>query len=189
MKPIRKSMRALSWGLMLVGVSATIAMGQLRDLRTQVGTQHAPHFIPAQQNEFLAGEPHGWGLVGKNFIENDSVEDVETSAVEEKQNGLTVFFSRQHRFRTDQSWQYSVPVEKSGNSVEAVDRKGPMTLKGSKDSDVGWFGRHIPYLKQVKTVIRHPHLRVGDFIGGSTTDLLYNLRRDGYARLEWQMKF
>ncbi len=189
MKPSRKSMKALIWGLMLVGVSATIAIGQVSNSAVHVDREIGAPLIANMWDDVFRAWEVNWSVDGESATENSTVAKSRIYP-KEKNVSRAAFLSSSGDFpRTDQSWKYSVPLEKSGNSIEAVDRKGPMTLKGSRDSDVGWFGRHIPYLKQVKTVIRHPHLRVGDFIGGSTTDLLYDLRRDGYVRLEWQMKF
>ncbi len=189
MKPMRKSMKAVSWGLMLVGVSATIAMGQVTNLAVHVDREIGAPLIANMWDDVFRAREVNWSVDGESTTEGSTVGKSRIHPKEENM-GRAAFLSSSGDFpRTDQSWKYSLPLEKSGNSFEAVDRKGPMTLNGSRESDRDWFGRHIPYLKQVKTVIRHPHLRVGDFIGGSTTDLLYGLRRDGYVRLEWQMKF
>ena len=189
MKSIRKSMKALSWGLMLVGVSATIAIGQVSNSAVQVDREIGASLIANMWDDVFRAWEVNWSVDGESTTEGSTVAKSRIYPKEQDMSRAAFLSSSGDFPRTNQIWKYSVPLEKSGNSIGVVDRKGPMTLKGSKESDRGWFGRHIPYLKHVKTVIRHPHLRVGDFIGGSTTDLLYDLRRDGYLRLEWQMKF
>ena len=65
----------------------------------------------------------------------------------------------------------------------------PIRYSSSEDSGPDWLTPYKSSIKSGKTVTRSPHLGVGNFDGGSAIDLLYGLRGDGYARLEWEITF
>ena len=103
------------------------------------------------QNDFLSPDGVAWGLVGKNVMENKTVENIERLFRAAKDVGFPVFISPHYYYPTDHGWKFSGTLEKMMHDINMFDRKGPLDLEGFQGSGADWLERYKPFIEDGKT--------------------------------------
>ena len=129
--------------------------------------------IDLENTALVMTEGVAWGVVGKNVIENRTVENIETLFKLAKEAGLPVFISPHYYYPTDHGWKFEGALEVLMHNIKMFDRKGPLSLEGFEDSGADWLARYKPYIEDGKTVITSPH----KVYGPEANDLVLQLRK------------
>jgi len=120
-----------------------------------------------------------WGVVGKNVIANNTVENIETLFKTAKANNIPVFVSPHYYYPHDHSWKFEGALEKLMHNIGMFDRKDALSVDGFKESGADWLKRYKPYIEDGKTVVTSPH----KIYGPETNDLVLQLRKRGIDKV------
>lgn len=131
------------------------------------------------QNDFLSPKGVTWGVVGKNVMANNTVENIETLFKTAKSEGIPVFVSPHYYYPHDHGWKFEGALETLMHKIGMFDRKDPLSLKGFKNSGADWLARYKPYINDGQTVVTSPH----KVYGPETNDLVLQLRKQGIDKV------
>lgn len=131
------------------------------------------------QNDFLSPDGVTWGVVGKNVIANNTVENIESLFKSAKKNDMPVFVSPHYYFPHDHAWKFEGALEKLMHNIGMFDRKTPLNVDGFEGSGADWLKRYKPYIQDGKTVVTSPH----KVFGPETNDLVLQLRKQGIDKV------
>ena len=187
MRCLERAVMVASLGMSLVTLSATIVVAQIPSPGMEIEREVTALVVMGPQNESFRPEELSLTVNGRSFTENNTVENIKTLPKVENQKGNPLFILPQDSYLTDYGWKFEGALQKLMPNINMFDRKGALSLARHEGSGMGWLARYKPYIEGGKAAIGNARLEVGDFIGGSTTDLLYGLRGDGYIRVGWRI--
>lgn len=156
----------------LMVTAASLAHGQLPDPGMTVDETTAL-VITDPQVDFLSPDGVAWGVVGKNVVANNTVENLETLLKVAKQQGMAVFVSPHYYYPTDHGWKFEGALEMLMHKIGMFDRIDPLSLKGFEGSGADWLERYKPYINDGKTIVTSPH----KVYGPEQNDLVLQLRK------------
>jgi len=165
-------------------VYATLSAGQaaadgLPDPGMEIVPGRTALVVTDPQNDFLSPEGVTWGVVGKNVMENRTVENIDTLFSTAKSVGLPVFISPHYYFPHDHRWQAEGALEALMHSIGMFDRPGALSLEGFDGSGADWLARYKPYIEDGDTVVTSPH----KVYGPESNDLVLQLRKAGISKV------
>ncbi|MDO4697979.1 MAG: cysteine hydrolase [Pasteurellaceae bacterium] len=125
------------------------------------------------QVDFLSPKGVTWPVIGKNVLENNTVENIERLFKAAKDVDMPVVVSPHYYYPTDHHWEFGGPVEHFMHDSGMFARKGPYTLEGFEGSGADFMPQYKPYIFDGKTVIASPH----KVFGPETSDVILQLRK------------
>ena len=128
--------------------------------------------ITDPQNDFLSEDGVTWGVVGKNVIANNTIENIEMLLKVAKASNMPVFISPHYYYPTDHGWHFEGALEKLMHKIGMFDRESALSVNGFKGSGADWLERYKPYIQDGETIITSPH----KVYGPETNDLVLQLR-------------
>lgn len=131
------------------------------------------------QNDFLSPDGVTWGLVGKNVVENGTVEHIDTLFHTAKTVGMPVFVSPHYYYPHDHKWKMEGALETAMHAMGMFDRTGPLSVEGFEGSGADWLAQYKPYIQDGETVVTSPH----KVFGPETNDLVLQLRKAGISKV------
>lgn len=131
------------------------------------------------QNDFLHPDGVAWGVVGKNVVENRTVENIDALFAAAKDTGLPVFISPHYYYPHDHRWHIEGALEHLMHKIGMFDRKGPLDVEGLEGSGADWLAQYKPYIEDGATVVTSPH----KVFGPETNDLVLQLRKQGIDKV------
>lgn len=131
------------------------------------------------QNDFLSPEGVAWGVVGKNVIANNTVENIDNLFKSAKANDMPVFVSPHYYYPHDHSWKFEGALERLMHKIGMFDREDALSLKGFDRSGADWLEQYKHYINDGKTVVTSPH----KVYGPETNDLVLQLRKQGVDKV------
>ncbi len=131
------------------------------------------------QNDFLSPDGVTWGLVGKNVVENGTVEHIDTLFQTAKTVGMPVFVSPHYYYPHDHKWKMEGALEAAMHAMGMFDRTGPLSVEGFEGSGADWLAQYKPYIQDGETVVTSPH----KVFGPETNDLVLQLRKAGISKV------
>ena len=135
--------------------------------------------ITDPQNDFLSPDGVAWGVVGKNVVANNTVENLETLFKTAEAVGMPVFVSPHYYYKHDHKWKFEGTLEKVMHSIKMFDREGALTTEGFEGSGADWLPRYKKYIDNGQTVVTSPH----KVYGPETNDLVLQLRKAGISKV------
>lgn len=155
------------------------ALAQLPDPGFEIDPKRTALVVTDPQNDFLSPEGVTWGVVGKNVIENGTVDNIEALFRAAKQTGLPVFISPHYYYEHDHRWEFEGALETLMHKIGMFDRPNALSLEGFKGSGADWLERYKPYIEDGQTVIVSPH----KVYGPESNDLALQLRKRGISKI------
>jgi biuret amidohydrolase len=127
------------------------------------------------QNDFLSPDGVTWGVIGKNIIENNTVENIDQLFAAAKEIDMPVFISPHYYYPHDHGWKFEGALEKLMHSIGMFNRKGPLSTTDFEGSGADWLEQYKKYINDGKTIVTSPH----KVYGPETNDLVLQLRKQG----------
>jgi nicotinamidase-related amidase len=169
--------------LLSVAVSATllanIASAALPDPGVKFVKGHTAIVITDPQNDFLSPKGVTWGLVGKNVVENHTVENIDRLFNIAEKKDIPVFVSPHYYYPHDHQWQHGGALEKAMHGMGMFDRKDALSIEGFEGSGADWLAQYKKYINNGKTVVSSPH----KVYGPETNDMILQLRKRGIDKI------
>jgi nicotinamidase-related amidase len=131
------------------------------------------------QNDFLSPDGVTWGVVGKNVVQNRTVENIDALLATAKAVDMPVFISPHYYYPHDHRWQVEGALESLMHSIGMFDRRDPLSLEGFEGSGADWLPRYKKYIQDGETVVTSPH----KVYGPETNDLVLQLRKAGITKV------
>src|SRR5262245_16933071 len=126
------------------------------------------------QNDFLHPGGAAWDLIKTSLASNRTIENIAALLQTAAEHGYPVFLSPHYYYPTDRKWiARGGALETLMRDVNAVARKGPLTLDGFAGSGADWPERFKPYLAACETIVASPH----KVYGTASNDLVLQLRK------------
>ncbi len=131
------------------------------------------------QVDFLSPDGVTWGVVGRNVVENETVQNIDALFAIAKSVGMTVFISPHYYYPHDHRWEMEGALEALMHSLGMFDRKDPLSLEEFEGSGADWLPRYKEYINDGRTVVTSPH----KVYGPETNDLVLQLRKAGVSKV------
>jgi len=131
------------------------------------------------QNDFLSPDGVTWGVVGKNIVENGTVENIGTLFATAKAVDMPVFISPHYYYPHDHRWKMEGALEALMHSIGMFDREDALSLEGFEGSGADWLESYKTYIGDGKTVVTSPH----KVYGPESNDLVLQLRKAGISKI------
>ncbi len=160
-------------------LSLSLSAADLPDPGMKIIKGHTALVVTDPQNDFLSPKGATWGVVGKNVVANNTVENIEKLFKSAKANDIPVFVSPHYYFPHDHGWKFEGALEKLMHNISMFDRKDALNLKGFEGSGADWLPRYKPYIQDGKTIVTSPH----KIYGPETNDLVLQLRKQGIDKV------
>lgn len=127
------------------------------------------------QNDFLSPDGVTWGVIGKNILENKTVDNIDRLFAAAKRIDMPVFISPHYYYPHDHGWKFEGALEKLMHSIGMFNRKGPLSVTDFEGSGADWLEQYKKYINDGKTIVTNPH----KVYGPETNDLVLQLRKQG----------
>ncbi|WP_107855161.1 cysteine hydrolase family protein [Neisseria weaveri] len=139
----------------------------------KIDPQRVALLVVDPQIDFLSPKGVLWGAVGKNVMENNTVENLERLFKAAKAVGMLTIVSPHYYYPQDHQWAFGGPGEHAMHDGGAFARKGAYTLEGFEGSGADFMPQYKPYIFDGKTVIASPH----KVFGPESNDVVLQLRK------------
>lgn len=160
-------------------ISITTVNAELPNPGMEIIKGHTALVITDPQNDFLSEKGVTWGVVGKNVIANNTIENIEMLFKTAKVSDIPVFISPHYYYPTDHGWHFEGALEELMHKIGMFDRKSALSVDGFEGSGADWLERYKPYINDGKTIITSPH----KVYGPETNDLVLQLRKRGIDKV------
>jgi len=131
------------------------------------------------QNDFLSPEGVTWGVVGKNVLENRTVQNIDALFAAASAVDMPVFISPHYYYPHDHRWQMEGALEALMHSIGMFDREDALSLEGFEGSGADWLPQYKKYINDGETVVTSPH----KVYGPESNDLVLQLRKAGISKV------
>ena len=131
------------------------------------------------QVDFLSPNGVTWGVVGKNVVENRTVENLEQLFVAAQGHGIPLFISPHDYYPHDHKWAVEGALERLMHDIPMFDRPGALDTRGLAGSGADWLEQYKPFLEDGQTVVCSPH----KVFGPQSNDLVLQLRKRGIEQV------
>lgn len=155
------------------------SLAELPDPGMQVAKGRTALVVTDPQNDFLSPKGVTWGVVGKNVVANNTVENIESLLRSAKANDIPVFISPHYYYPHDHGWHFEGALEKLMHKIGMFDRKDALSLSGFEGSGADWLERYKQYIQDGRTIVTSPH----KVYGPETNDLVLQLRKRGVDKV------
>ncbi len=158
---------------------ATAVNAELPNPGMDVVMERTALVITDPQNDFLSEDGVTWGVVGKNVIANNTIENIEKLFKVAKSTNMPVFISPHYYYPTDHGWHFEGALENLMHKIGMFDRESALSVNGFEGSGADWLNRYKPYIEDGETIITSPH----KVYGPETNDLVLQLRKRGIDKV------
>ncbi len=173
---IRTSVLALALTGLATGMSGADG---LPDPGFEIEAGRTALLVTDPQNDFLSPDGVAWGVVGKNVLENGTVENIDQLFSAAKNAGIPVFVSPHYYYPHDHGWKIEGALEMLMHKIGMFDREHPLSIDGFEGSGADWLPRYETYIEDGETVVASPH----KVFGPETNDLVLQLRKRGIDKV------
>ncbi|MFK7861797.1 MAG: cysteine hydrolase [Granulosicoccus sp.] len=157
----------------------SITYADLPDPGMEIVEGRTALLITDPQNDFLSPDGVAWGVVGKNVMENNTVDNIETLLKAAKANDIPVFVSPHYYYPHDHGWKFEGALEKLMHTIGMFDRENTLNVDGLEGSGADWLAQYKPYIQDGQTVVSSPH----KVYGPENNDLVLQLRKRGIDKV------
>jgi hypothetical protein len=91
------------------------------------------------QNDFLSPDGVTWGVVGRNVIGNNTVENIGQLLVASKDNNVPLFISPHYYYPQDHQWRFEGALERLMHDINMFDRPHALDLTNFEGSGADWL--------------------------------------------------
>jgi nicotinamidase-related amidase len=140
---------------------------------------HVAIVITDPQIDFLSPKGVTWHLVGKNVIENKTVENIDRLMKIAGKMDIPLFISPHYYFPTDLDWHHGGALEVAMHNLHMYERAGQLDLTGFDGSGSDWMPQYKKYINNGKTYVSSPH----KLYGPESNDTVLQLRKRGIDQI------